>query len=202
MLAILDRSTPAGCRDAAVLLLTLCVAGRISEVSALDIADIEFVDGKGMRVTLYRGKVRKMQEVPVLYAHDPDLCAVQAVQAWMAMLASVCKHTSGALFLRIDQHGNIGGRPTRNGKPIGDPDGRMTAEAIGEVFDRRGSQAGVPGRWKGHSGRRGYVTIAYEAGADRVQISRGGGWDDNSRSVAGYIGESDEWNKNPLRDAL
>lgn len=201
MLAPLDRATLSGCRDAALLFLSLFTAARVSELAAMDISDVELVQDKGLLITVYRGKVRKMQECPVEYASDPEVCPVRAVLAWITMLANHGR-CGGPLFVRVDQHGNLNVPLIRNGVPIGDSAGRMTAEAIGEVVSRKGRHAALPGRWTGHSGRRGYVTTAYENGADRISIARGGGWDDNSRVVTGYIEDTEKWDKNPLRGVL
>lgn len=201
ILTPLDRATPGGCRDAALILLSVWTAARISELAAVDIGDVEPVDGKGMHVTLYRGKVRKMQVCSVEHAADPALCAVKAVQAWIVMLASR-GHITGPLFVHVDRHGNTGVQQTRNGKPIGDPSGRVTPEAIADVITRGGRRVALPGRWTGHSGRRGFATAAAQNGAGQRDIARGGAWDDNSRIVASYIDDAQEWESHPLRGAL
>lgn len=49
---------------------------------------------------------------------------------------------------------------TRNGSPIGDPAGRMTAEAAAEVIERLADAADLTGAGSGHLLRRGFTTAA------------------------------------------
>lgn len=202
MFAKMDRSTPAGCRDAALLLLGFVTAARVNELAELDIGDVEFVDGKGMLVDLYRSKTRTTQTLAVKYAKDPGLCPVRAVRAWVTMLTARGLDQARPLFTRIDQHGHFGFEPHYAGPTGGDPSGRMTAQAIGQVTGRKALAAALGGRWTGHSGRRGFVTAAYGAGADPVDIADGGGWARGSKVMLGYIQEAGQWDKNPLDGVL
>jgi hypothetical protein len=87
----------------------------------------------------------------------------------------------------------------REGKPIGDPDGRMTIEAASDIVQRSIERTGLPGRWRSHSSRRGFVKSARAAGVDIVQIGRHGGWDDKSKALIGYVDEDDaQGENNPL----
>jgi integrase len=202
MFARFGRDTAGGCRDVLLLLLSFAVAARCSELVALNIGDVELVAGKGMLVTMYRGKVRKLQVVPVKYASGPGLCPVRAFEAWTARLAACGRAGQGApLFVRVDRHGNIGPEMTRDGKPIGDPAGRITPQAVNDVVGRKALAAALPGRTS-HGLRRGFVTAAYEAGADRVEIADAGGWERDSRVMLGYIQESETWEKHPLDGVL
>lgn len=200
MVSRLDRATPAGCRDAALVLLGFALAGRRSEIASLNIGDIAFAD-QGVVVSVYRKKTRKHQDAAVIHAKDQDLCPVLAVKEWMEMLAAAGR-TSGPLFIRIDRHGNLGPRMTRNGQPIGDPSGRITPQGVGEVIGRKAQAAAVVGRHTGHSLRRGFATESRRAGHSQLRIARGGGWDDNSRVVASYIDDADQWTDNPLKGVL
>jgi hypothetical protein len=87
----------------------------------------------------------------------------------------------------------------RDGKPIGDPDGRMTTEAASDIVQRSIERTGLPGRWRSHSSRRGFVKSARAAGVDIVDIGRHGGWDDKSKALIGYVDEEDsQGERNPL----
>jgi hypothetical protein len=87
----------------------------------------------------------------------------------------------------------------RYGKPIGDPDGRMTIEAASDIVKRSIERTGLPGRWRSHSTRRGFVKTARKAGVDIVRIGRHGGWDDKSKALIGYVDEDDAAGEmNPL----
>lgn len=195
-----DRASPAGRRDTSLILLGFCVAGRRSEVAALDIPDIIETE-EGLTVSVYRRKTRKHQDVTIPYAQDPNVCAVLAMKEWLEFLAKEGR-TDGPLFIRINRHGQLGPQLTRNGRPIGDPSGRITGEAVSDVIKGRARAAALSGKWSGHSVRRGFATAARQAGHDQIRIARDGGWDDHSRMVARYIADADRWEDNALKGVL
>jgi integrase len=195
----LDRTTLAGKRDAALMLLGHALASRGSELVPLDwpASFTELPDG-GLRVRVYRKKRKLWQNPDIPLDPEPDLCAVRAVRALAAALADN-DHHSGALFLRMDRWGYLAPPMQREGKPIGDPDGRMTIEAASDIVQRSIERTGLPGRWRSHSSRRGFVKSARAAGVDIVQIGRHGGWDDKSKALIGYVDEDDaQGENNPL----
>ncbi|WP_208758944.1 tyrosine-type recombinase/integrase [Microbispora triticiradicis] len=106
--------------------------------------------------------------------------------------------TAGPLLVRIDEGGRVAVPMTRAGRPIGDPHGRMTAEAIADVVTRIAAAAELDGRWTGHSLRRGFATAARRAGAQLERIGRHGGWADGSAALLGYLEEGDRWTDNPV----
>ncbi|NUS82765.1 MAG: integrase [Streptomyces sp.] len=187
----LDRNSLVGMRDAAVMLLGHAVASRGSELQPLDWPGsfTPLPDG-GQRVTVYRKKRKLWQDIDIPLDPDPELCAVRAVQALAAELAHN-GHTKGALFLRMDRWGYLAPPMQRRGKPIGDPDGRMTIEALSDLVQRSIERTGLPGRWRSHSTRRGFVKSSRKAGVDIVRIGRHGGWDDKSKALIGYVDEDD-----------
>lgn len=196
MLATLDRTTLAGKRNAVLLLLGYACAARVSELSALDIADVaETPDG--LIVTMYRRKIKAFTESAVPYGKDPMTCPVRAVRALIEAMATEGR-TSGPLLVRIDRHGFIAPPLTRHGRPIGDPEGRMTADAIADVISRAADAAGLDGQWSGHSLRRGFATAARRAGASLERIGRHGGWADGSKALLGYLEDADKWSDNPV----
>lgn len=196
MVAAVDRSTPAGLRDVVILLLGYATAARVSELAALTVDRVRETE-EGLLVTLYRRKIKKWTECAVPYGADPATCPVRATRALLAFLAGHGR-TGGPLFVRIDRHGRIAPPMTRNGRPIGDPTGRMTAEAIAEAVTRAARAAGLPGRWTGHSLRRGFATAARRAEHTLEEIARHGGWDERSRALLGYIDDADKWSRNPV----
>lgn len=191
MLATLDRSAPAGQRDAALILVGFGVGARRSEIAALDIGDLDFAD-LGMQVSVYRKKTRKMDDPVIRYRADAAVCPVKAAESWLGTLAANGR-TSGPLFVRISRHGHLANPIIRGGAPIGSGDGRMTGQAAGSVIRRAAISAGLSGRWSGHSLRRGLATSMHQAGAARRDIERQGGWSADSRAVAGYIDDADRW---------
>ncbi len=198
-LAELDRTTLAGKRDAALMLLGHALASRGSELVPLDWPGsfTELEDG-GLQARVYRKKRKTWQNVTIVLDPEPDLCTVRAVRALAAALADN-GHTQGALFLRMDRWGYLAPPMTRKGKPIGDPDGRMTIEAASDIVARSIGRTGLPGRWTSHSNRRGFVKSARKAGVDMVRIGRHGGWSDKSKALIGYVDEDDAaGDMNPL----
>lgn len=196
----LDRTTLVGMRDAAVMLLGHAVASRGSELQLLDWPGsfTPLPDDGGLRATVYRKKRKKWQDVDIPLDPDPELCAVRAVRALAAGLAEN-GHTDGPLFVRMDKHGYLNPPMTRYGEPIGDPAGRMTVESLSDIIQRSIERTGLPGRWRSHSTRRGFVKSGRKAGADLVRLGRHGGWEDNSKALIGYVEEEDAGGElNPL----
>lgn len=196
MISATDLSTLAGQRDAAIILAGFGIAGRRSEIASLDIGSLDIRD-QGMQVSVYRQKTRKMDDPVVKRRTFAALCPVAASERWIATLAAHGR-TSGPLFIRIDRHGNLAAPIMRGGQQIGDPDGRMTGQAVGDVIRHRALAAGLGGRWSGHSLRRGLATEMHKAGAERRKIERQGGWSAGSAAVSGYIDDAERW----LYDAL
>ncbi|MER6065085.1 tyrosine-type recombinase/integrase [Streptomyces sp. NPDC001792] len=196
MLDVLDRDTLIGKRDAAMLLLGYAAATRSSELVALDIKDVVECD-EGIEVEVYRVKMKKFTKAAVPYGKNPATCPVRALRALLAAMREAGR-TEGPLFVRIDRHGRIAPPMMRHGKPIGDPAGRLTPDAASDVIERLAAQAGLEGRWRGHSLRRGFATAAVRAGASMVRVARQGGWTDNSTSLSRYFEEGDQWADNPV----
>lgn len=196
MLAGVDRSTLQGKRDAAMVLLGFATAARVSELVAFDVADIVRTE-HGLDTSIYRRKVKLFTENAILYGTDPATCPVRALLAYLDALAVVGR-TGGPLFVRIDRHGRLAPPMTRQGRAIGDPSGRLTAQAAGQTVARLADDAGLEGQWSGHSLRRGFATAARLAGHDMLRIGRGGGWADGSKALAGYMDDVDRVTGSPL----
>jgi site-specific recombinase XerD len=196
MLATLDRTTLIGKRDAALLLLGFATAARVSELVALDLADVPESE-QGIDAAVYRRKIRAFTDTAVPYGANPATCPVRAVRALREALVDVGR-LDGPLFVRIDRHGRVAPPMLRRGVPIGDPSGRLTAQAAAQVVERTAAAAGLEGEWSGHSLRRGFATAARKAGHDLVRIGRHGGWADGSKALLGYFEDEDRWEANPV----
>lgn len=199
MVAQCDDS-PIGIRDKALILLGFAFAGRRSETAEVDIGHLEESDD-GITVSVYRRKTKRWHEAAIRWSDDPSLCPVIATMRLLDLLRTHGR-TTGPLFVRIDRHGRIGAGLNRHGQPIGNPDGRMTPQAVNDVITRRAKAAGLQGRFTGHSTRRGFATEARRAGHDRLRIARQGDWQDNSTVLAGYMEDVDRWDDNPLKGVL
>jgi integrase len=146
----------AGLRDRAVLLTAFSAALRRSEVAALQVEDITFVDD-GMVVLIKKSKgdqEAQGREVAVPLGSSKLTCAVTALQTWL----EVSGIESGALFPAIDRHGNLSAQA-------------LTGHSIGLIVKRSAESAGMdPDLVSGHSLRAGLVTAAAEGGANEVAI--------------------------------
>lgn len=151
----IDRSAPAGARDAAVLLVGFASAVRRSELAALTLGDVEWRP-TGLLLTIRRSKSdqdARGQIVAVARGQHPDTDPVAALHAWLQVRGQAV----GPLFTRV----------RRGGHSTADP---LTGAAIAGIARMRADGAGLPDlRVSGHSLRSGHVTAAAEAG---VRIDR------------------------------
>jgi len=200
-LSVVDRTTLKGQRDAAILLLGFACAARAVELTLLNVESVTEpaeVEGIGVRVRIYRKKLKKWQNVTVRYGSQPETCPVRAVRAYLDALA-VEGHTRGPLFVRVDRWGYLAPPSYRGGEQVGDPEGRLTTDAISDVVELSMAAIGMSGRWRSHSLRRGFATAALMAKADPIHTSRHGGWADGSKAFQGYVEEADGLDeRNPL----
>ncbi len=132
--------TPAGLRDRAIL-ETLYSAGlRVSELTGLDVGDIELSDG----VAMIRGKGRKER----LALLGPP--AVAAIERWLPErqnLAGARADSQPALFLN------------RSGT-------RLSSRSVGRLLEKYLKQAGLDPRTSPHTLRHSFATHLLDAGAD------------------------------------
>lgn len=134
---------PADVRDRALVELMYATGARISELSCLDVGDLDMDQGQ---VTLF-GKGSKERIVPV-YPLALERVSDYLATARPRLLAR--RHEAGtteALFL------STRGR-------------RMSPEALRRAFERRVAQAGVGARATPHTVRHTYATELLSGGAD------------------------------------
>lgn len=186
-------------RDRAMLLLSgSAIGARASELVFLNIEDVTELPA-GLSVSVYRSKTRTRDEVAVQGRHAPQ--TVMAVTEWLAALRAAGR-TRGPLFVQVNRKGRIQARQRAGGGPLGDPEGRLAAQAVTRILRGHATAAAVPGRWSAHSLRRGLATNARAAGHDRIAIARQGGWAPDSTALAGYMDDADKWgDDNALRGA-
>jgi integrase len=168
-----------GLRDRALLLIGWAAALRRSELAALGASDLRF-EPDGLIIELRRSKTDQEaagEAVPVPFGTQAQTCPVRALREWLAAAGN-----DGAVFRRIDRHGNIGSN--------------LTATAIATIIRARASAAGIPGDFAGHSLRAGIATTAAHAGRSEASIMRHGRW--KSIQVARrYIRHGSRWLDNP-----
>jgi integrase len=203
MLARMVRAqpdTPLGLRNRAILLAGFGGALRRSEIVGLDVGDLEFVEGRGVVLTVRRSKTDQHgagQAVAVWRSDDPDLCAPTALHRWLEHRDA--RHADDPLFVGL----RAGGVMTAN--RLSDKAVvrlvRDTAEAIGDgdpglMESTFGSLAvGATRSYSGHSLRAGLATAAAEAEAQLHDVMR----QTRHKSVEvarRYMRSSDLWRNN------
>lgn len=157
MLGPMEREKgPAAKRDRALLLLGLAGGLRRSELSALSVEDLSFVE-EGVVVLIRRSKTDqegKGMRVGVPYGSHPETCPVRNLRAWVSAL----DRETGSLFCQVDRHGNL-------------KEGGLTGQAITRMIQKRARAAGLDGkRYSAHSLRAGLVTGASAAGVSDKRI--------------------------------
>jgi integrase len=150
----IDRTTPKGARDAALILLGFASAMRRSELAALDLADISHRPG-GILITIRRSKTDQDgagQVVGVAPGQHNATDPVAALAAWYRQRGS----QPGPVFT------NLRARVAHEA---------ISGEAISRMLRTRARSAGLEAsRITGHSLRAGHATEAARAGVplDRI----------------------------------
>ncbi len=146
MVDLIDLNTHQGRRDRALLLLGFAAALRRSELVALDIADLEFVD-QGLLLTITSSKTDQEQigaVVPVLAEPGSLYCPVEAVRSWLINSAL----REGALFRRLYRGDTIS-------------KDRLSDKAVVLLIKSLAGRIGMDEKSvSGHSLRRGFLTSA------------------------------------------
>jgi integrase len=170
MLARMVRAqpaTPLGLRNRAILLAGFGGALRRSEIVGLDVGDLEFVDGRGVVLTVRRSKTdphRAGQAVAVWRSDDPDLCAPTALRRWLEHRTP--RDADDPVFVGLRAGGVM--TATRLSDKAVVRLVRDTAEAVGDgdpgLMERTFNLAvGATRSYSGHSLRAGLATAAAEA---------------------------------------
>ncbi|MEI7606781.1 MAG: site-specific integrase [Rhodospirillaceae bacterium] len=176
MLDKLDRTTLAGKRDAALLLVGFGAALRRSELVALDVADMS-ISREGVKVVVKRSKTD--QEGAGTEIGIASGRAAAAVQEWI----SAAGLTTGPLFRMVRKGGHL----TAD---------RLTDKSVADIVKRLAGAAGLDAaRYSGHSLRAGLATSAALAGAGLTSIMK----QTRHKSVdvaKTYIRDADLWRDN------
>ena len=138
----------AALRDRALLLLGFAASLRRSEISALLVSDLAFVEGEGVVAEIRASKTDQGGEgegVGIPYGERADTCPVTHLSRWVAFSG---RSGDEPLFCRVDRHGNL-------------KEGGLSGWGINELVQRRVQSAGLDAsRFSGHSMRSGLPTSA------------------------------------------
>lgn len=187
MLETLDRDAAGGRRTAAMLIVGFAAALRRSELTGLDVGDLQESD-EGLLVVIRRSKTDPFgagDVVGVPRGISERTCPVRATASWRECLDG----DFGPWLRPVDRHGNVGAR-------------RLSSGAVARIVKRTAADAGLDAeRYSGHSLRAGLITSAAEAGvreADimrhsrhrsvqtvRIYVRRASVWDDNAAAAVG-----------------
>lgn len=156
LVASVDRTTRAGARDTAIILLGYASALRVGELAALDLADVTTKPG-GLLLTVRGSKTdqdRHGQVVGVAHGRHPHTDPVTALATW------------------LDHRGTAPGRLFTSLRPGAHPMRGVTGDALARMLRQRAQQAGIPAAWvTGHSLRAGHATSAALAGVPAERIA-------------------------------
>lgn len=187
MLAVCDRGSVSGRRDAALLVLGYGMMGRRSELSALRIEQLTLGD-EWLTIFIPKSKTDQGahgEDVEIPRELAPDIDAVQTVRDYLEALAA---HgvTGGPLLRRIDRHGNV-------------LDG-LAPGSVNDVVKAVAAAARLNDaeRTTAHGLRAGGPTDAAERGVPIPFIAEHGRWSKNSTQVLTYVRQSDRRRNNPL----
>ncbi|OJV83371.1 MAG: hypothetical protein BGO37_08805 [Cellulomonas sp. 73-92] len=152
----IDRTTPKGARDAAIILLGFASALRRSELAALTVSDIEHQPG-GVVVTVSRSKTDQEgegQRVAVVNGQHAVTDPVAALNEWLDRRG----RAPGPLFTSL-QRGTVSLHP-------------ISGQAIAIALRNRARAAGFDAaRITPHSLRAGHTTSAAVAGVSLDRIA-------------------------------
>ncbi len=202
LLATCDPQRYIGLRDRALLLIGFSALLRRSELVALDVADLELVDG-GLEVHLPRsrtdrggdGKVR-----PVPYGRSAETCPVKAWVAWRDSAGLAEGPAFRPVHPRLRVAGPADAAAARRRAAI-QAAPRLTDLAVYRAVQAAARRAGVtsPGKYRGHSLRAGAAVQAAPVASD-AELAAAGGWS-TIDAVRRYTAGSRIW-ENPVAGRL
>jgi integrase len=161
-------------RDRALLALGFAAALRRSELVALRVEDVTFVDD-GLRLTIRRSKTdQEAQGHEIAVPHGTRIRPVRALRAWLEAAGI----TAGPLFVQVRR----GGHATAEA---------IDAHQVGRIVKQRCQAAGIsPDSFSAHSLRSGFLTSGAMAGATVFklkEVSR----HKSIETLSGYVRSAD-----------
>ncbi len=157
LITAVETGSLAAFRDAALISIMSDAMLRVSEVAALQCADIREDDGGAGLLTIHSSKTDQEGEGTILFL---GALTMRRIRAWIVAAG----FNSGPLF-----------RPVRVGGIV--EDGALSSRSIRNVIQKRAKQAGIDGgRISGHSLRVGSAQSLALRGASLVELQQAGRW--------------------------
>ncbi|TRA94133.1 site-specific integrase [Agrobacterium salinitolerans] len=142
-------------RDRSLLLVGFAAGFRRSELTGLDVEDVNFVR-RGMIITLRRSKTDQTnlgRDIAIPFGKS-QYCPVRELEEWLA----TAEISSGPLYRSVRRNGSISEK-------------RLSAEAVSGIIKQRVAACGYdPKKFSGHSLRSGFATSAAQAGVSSWKI--------------------------------
>ena len=151
-----DGQSLAGLRDAALIAIASDGLLRVSEIAAVQAADVEQAEDGSGRLTIRSSKTDQEGAGQVLYL---GASTMRRVTAW----TTAAGITSGPVFVRVRKNGRLG-------------DKALSVVAVRQIIRTRCKAAGVEGRLSGHSLRVGGAQSLAAGGASVVEMQQAGRW--------------------------
>lgn len=173
-------------RDRALLLIGFAGGFRRSELTGLDVCDVEQVR-QGLVVHLRRSKTDQEgtgRKIGIPHGRT-RFCPVEALSSWLRLSAIV----EGPVFRPVDRHARVGCK-------------RLTGDAVSSIVKTRVSQAGFDAAgYSGHSLRAGFATSAARSGASSSKIKQQTGHASDAM-LARYVRDGELFVANAAGDLL
>ena len=146
----LALATPAGLRDRALLLLGFAGAFRRSELTALNVEDLRFMEDC-LLVSLGKSKTNQLgdhEEKAIFYSPEAAVCPIRSLRAWLAQL----DRAQGPLFVSLRKNNKLTTK-------------RLSDQSVNLLVQRH-----LGAGFTAHSLRASFVTVAKLAGADDSKV--------------------------------
>ena len=157
MIAVMPANLQ-GARDRALLVIGFAGGFRRSELTALDVADIQQTED-GLIVNLRRSKTDQEGQgsrIALPWGSQPETCPVRVYRDWLRASGI----TEGAVFRGLNNRAQI----------ISE---RLDSNSVAAIVKRAARRAGLdPAAYAGHSLRAGFCTQAYLNGVPELAIMR------------------------------
>lgn len=176
-----------GLRDRALLTVGWFGAFRRSELVALQVSDVRFVN-EGVIITVAKGKTDQEGrgfEKGLPYAGSPAVCPVRSLRSWL----EASSISSGPIFRAVCHRTEVISSTAMHDK------------LVAKIVQRAAKAAGVTTDVSGHSLRSGFATSAAAKGKSLEQVMKQGGWK-SDRIARGYIRHASLFTQNAASGLL